>query len=124
MGLLPAADEGHLRKLGLTFEARLENSFICVVIDNYPLPPGLGRDRVDLLLRLPTSWPDGQPDMFWVHPEVQVAGRYPPAADYFEPHVGRQWQRWSRHLNGGWTAGDDLSTWLRIVNRELTKAAA
>jgi hypothetical protein len=122
--MLPVGDQKHLRKRGLAHEALVSDGMLCVVIPNDPLPPGLSGVPIDLLLRLPGTWPDGQPDMFWVSPAIQIGGRYPAAADYFEMYLGRQWQRWSRHLNGGWNAGDDLSTWLRIVDRELAKAVA
>lgn len=47
------------------------------------------------------------------------------ATQYVESHLGRQWQRWSRHLAPGvWKSGiDSLESNLSLVNRELRSAA-
>jgi Prokaryotic E2 family E len=119
---LPPADEQLLRLLGYPYEVTLEGGMICLVIRGYELPAGLEPSSVDLLVRLPASWPDGQPDMFWIDPGAKVAGRYPPATEHFQPFLDRNWQRWSRHLTNGWHPGDDLSTWLRVIRHELVKA--
>jgi hypothetical protein len=122
--MLPPHDIAHLEGLDLEYDVKLEAGVICVVLNAYPVPAGFNRGTADLLIRLPGSWPDGQPDMFWVAPELTVDGKLPAATGHFETHLGRKWQRWSRHLHGGWQAGDDLATWLRIVARELSKAVA
>jgi hypothetical protein len=122
--MLPASDEEAIRALGYTFETSLDQGMICVVIAGYELPAPCEPSQTNLLIRLPGTWPDGQPDMFWMDPPVRVNGRFPPAADHIQSFLGRQWQRWSRHLGGGWRPGDDLATWLRIVRQEVIKAAS
>ncbi|QZN99107.1 hypothetical protein K6K41_19990 [Chenggangzhangella methanolivorans] len=47
------------------------------------------------------------------------------ATEAREHHLGRLWQRWSRHLDPGqWRAGIDcVESYLAIVRRELAAAA-
>lgn len=121
--VLPDKDLETLARLGRPYRVVAESGVICVTIEGYELPPGLEPSAADLLVRLPGSWPDGQPDMFWMDPPVRVRGALPPATDYFQSFLGRTWQRWSRHLQGGWGPADDLGTWLRVIRSELMKAA-
>ncbi len=61
-----------------------------LVIKDYPLAQGrFDRDKTDLLLPITGG------DMWWVSPAVRFAASkvYPPAADQFEQHLGRIWQR-------------------------------
>jgi hypothetical protein len=78
---------------------------------------------VDLLLRLPQGFPDVPPDMWWMTPAVTYAatGAEPPLANVREQYLGREWQRWSRHLSDGqWRPGrDSLRTFLRIIRTDL-----
>lgn len=99
----------------------------CLVIHEFPMPSGLSPAAVDLMVRLPPGYPDVPPDMFWCAPHVsRDDGGYPVAADVTETHLGRPWQRFSRHLPPGqWRPGTDgLQSYLRLVVRELEKAAA
>ena len=123
---LPIADKSYLASKGHEHEVAFDGGMVCVVVKNYPLPAGLSADRADLLVRLPSSWPDGQPDMFWIDPAVRRTsdGLEPPAAASRESYLGRTWQRFSRHLGpGAWRPSDNLETWLTVVRQELTKAA-
>jgi hypothetical protein len=99
---------------------------ICVLIPNFPLPPGLDRQSADLLLRLATGYPDIPPDMWWFAPAVcRKDGAVIPATQVRENHLSRQWQRWSRHLTQGqWKSGlDSLESYLALVRKELVTAA-
>jgi E2/UBC family protein E len=125
--MLAEADEQYLRSKGLDFEVTVEGGMTCVVIKGYPLPEGYDRSSTDLLIRLPAGFPDAQPDMFWCDPPIRLSsnGGMPQAADAIENHVGRAWQRFSRHLPGGaWRPGtDDLASWLSMVGGELARTA-
>jgi hypothetical protein len=128
--LLPTADRDWLERRGFVYEATLDDKFINVVIEAYSVPAGYDRTESGLLVRLPSTWPDGTPDMFWFEPHLRLApsGRWPDRADHLR-RVGnklgdRVWQRWSRHLQpGAWRSGvDGLANYLAIVDRALEEA--
>lgn len=99
---------------------------LCVILTAWPLPPGLSAECVDLLIRLPTNYPDVRPDMWWVDPALRRAdGTVIPATQVTEPHLGRTWQRWSRHFaQGQWQSGiDGLENYLALIRSEFLKAA-
>jgi hypothetical protein len=104
----------------------IEGGMICVFIPEFPLGKGFDRETADLLLRLATGYPDVAPDMWWFHPPVRRAdGQEIPATQAYERHLGREWQRWSRHLQPGqWRSGiDSLESYIAIIRRELELAA-
>jgi hypothetical protein len=99
---------------------------ICVVLPAFPVPVGYDRANADLLLRLSPGYPDVAPDMWWFDPPVKLKnGASPPATDVRESHLGRTWQRWSRHFNQGqWRSGVDcLETFLALIRKELLRGA-
>jgi hypothetical protein len=104
----------------------IEGGMICVLIPNFPLGEGFDQEAADLLVRLATGYPDVAPDMWWFHPPVRRAdGQEIPATQAYERHLGREWQRWSRHLQPGqWRSGiDSLESYIAIIRRELELAA-
>jgi hypothetical protein len=97
----------------------------CVIVHSWRLPTGYTPDSTDLLLRLAPGFPDVAPDMYWCDPPVRLAnGAFPVAADLMESHLGRTWQRFSRHLSPGqWISGrDDLASYLALIRRDLSTA--
>jgi hypothetical protein len=126
--MLRPTDTEHLESLGLEFEVVPDGGMVCVVLHDWPLPTGYEPAAVDLLLRLPATFPDAQPDMYWCDPPVRVAAThaYPPQADLMENYLGRTWQRFSRHLPAGaWTPGrDDLATYLALIKHALVREVA
>src|SRR5262245_15949026 len=100
--VLPTSDAAFLSDRAVPHEVRAEAGMTCVVFPQWPLPGGLDRAASDLLVRLPTGYPDLPPDMWWFSPPVKLPnGANPPATEATEVHLGRQWQRWSRHFNAG-----------------------
>jgi hypothetical protein len=80
------------------------------------------RATADVMIRVPTGYPMAALDMFYVSPELKLKdGSHPPAANVFEEHCGRRWQRFSRHLNAvPWRPGvDGLRSFLALVLGEL-----
>jgi len=76
---------------------------------------------VELLIRIPSQYPQAKLDMFWVSPTLRIkdSAAYPNRADHFENHLGRKWQRFSRHLQS-WRAGiDGLPMYLSLITRVL-----
>jgi hypothetical protein len=98
----------------------------CIVLPGFLLPPGLNRDKSDLLIRLNAGYPDVRPDMWWFDPPVRRAdGQVIPATEVVEHHLGRSWQRWSRHLSPEqWRSGiDGLESFLALVRLEIERSA-
>ena len=121
---LPSADEAFLELRGHSHEVHDEAGMICVVLPNWNLPPGLDPPAATLLVRLPAGYPDVPPDMWWFDPPARLAdGRAIQATDLIEQHLGRSWQRWSRHFNPGqWQPGiDSLESYLALIRKELER---
>jgi hypothetical protein len=93
-------------------------------IRDYPVGPILSPPVANLLLRLPLGFPDATPDMFWFDPPLTTpGGGVVPGTEQREIHLGRSWQRWSRHIQGQWRPGiDNLATYLAYVRRCLDRA--
>jgi Prokaryotic E2 family E len=122
---LPQSDIDCLEQRGLQYAVSEEASMTCVVLIGYGLPSGFSRASADLLLRLSPGFPDVPPDMWWFDPAVGRADGKPIAAtEHMETHLGRVWQRWSRHLSPSqWQPGtDSLESFLALVRRELERS--
>jgi hypothetical protein len=123
---LPVEDETFLAQRGLPHEVTLDANMTCLVVHDYTLPCGYDRASSDLLLRLSTGYPDVPPDMWWFAPPVKLAnGGTVAATECTETYLGRSWQRWSRHFNGGqWRSGIDcLETFFALIRKELERCA-
>lgn len=104
----------------VTSEANMQ----CIVLPSYTLPTGYAPSRSDLLIRLNPGYPDVPPDMWWFDPAVRPINHpVPPQTECTEQHLGRQWQRWSRHLNPGqWKSGiDSLESFFALLRLELER---
>lgn len=125
--MLPPDERAYLAKQFPAAEVRVDGNVLCVVFPGFSLPGGLAPMRADLLLRLAPGYPDVPPDMWWFHPAVQrIDGQAIPATRVVENHLGRTWQRWSRHLTPDqWRPGvDSVQTFLAILRRDLETAAS
>jgi E2/UBC family protein E len=125
--LLPAEDGAWLDGLGLDWSAALDGSMLDIIVAGYRVPAGYDHDQSDLLIRLPASWPDGTPDMFWFDPPLRLksGGGWPDRAADMTIIAGRTWQRWSRHIGGGWRSGvDGIGNYLAIIDRALVEAVS
>lgn len=120
--MLSPSDQAFLDELGLETDVVLENGLLAIVLKKWELPEGYEPRQSDLLVRLPPQFPDAAPDMFWFDPPVKFSGGgSPQSADSIEQHLGRQWQRFSRHLAPGvWNPGrDSLRSYLALIRRDL-----
>jgi hypothetical protein len=125
MSLL-GSDTDCLRERGVPHEISSEANMTCIVLPGWLLPRGYDHAQADLLVRLPAGYPDVAPDMWWFCPAVRLAdGRAILATEVMEQHLGRTWQRWSRHFDAGqWNSGiDGLESYLALINRELERCA-
>ncbi len=122
--MLRTADASALDDLCLPYALAAEAGFTLVEVTDYPVGAGLAPQRSTLLLRLPPGFPDATPDMFWFDPALTTAvGVTIPGTETREIHLGRSWQRWSRHIQGQWRPGiDNLATYLAYVRRCLDRA--
>jgi E2/UBC family protein E len=124
--MLPAADNDYLAQLGIPHEQREEQGVTCLVFPGWTLPPGYDQPQADLLIRLMPGYPDVPPDMWWFSPAVHHAnGAQIEATQVTEPHLGRNWQRWSRHFQAGqWRSGtDSLESYLALIRAELRRCS-
>ncbi len=125
--MLPAEDRRYLEGRFAGYQEAVERGTICIVVREFELPAGLTRNRADLLLRLAPGYPDVPPDMWWFDPAVRRPdGRLISQTQVSETHLGRSWQRWSRHLRPDqWRPGvDSLRSYCALVQKELALAAA
>jgi len=123
--MLPPNDTNYLTERSVNHSIAMESNMTCVVFPDFPLPVGFDRARSDLLLRVSAGYPDVPPDMWWFAPPIQrTDGKSIPATEVIETYLGRQWQRWSRHLPPGqWRSGiDGLESFLTLVRRELERS--
>jgi hypothetical protein len=118
--LLPELDLEYLDTKGYKYDLIRVGAEVRVIIHGYDLPPAYSPNKTDLVLRLPSGYPQRNPDMFWTRPDLKLSGgAYPNRADYHDPGADG-WQRWSRHSD--WRPGiDNLRTKLASVRRELAR---
>ena len=94
-----------------------------LVIAGYELPLGFLPNSVELLVKLPPTFPDAAPDMFWVSPEVKAPSGSLPRATSTEQLLGRTWQRFSWHLAAGaWKPGvSTIRDYLRCISARFLR---
>jgi hypothetical protein len=122
--VLPPNDIEYLKDRGIIYSVSHEVNMTCVVFPNFTVPPGFNQTQAALLLRLNTGYPDVPPDMWWFSPPVwRKDGQSIPGTDVIEQHLGRSWQRWSRHFAAGqWRSGvDGLESFLALLRKELER---
>lgn len=123
--MLPEIDQGFLDDRVPGNSVTLDAGHLCVILPSFSLPQGFTETEADLLLRLSPGYPDVAPDMWWFSPYVlRSDGSAIPATEVREIYFGRQWQRWSRHLQPGqWRAGvDSLQSFIALVRMDLDRA--
>jgi hypothetical protein len=94
-----------------------------LLVHEYALPDVFSPNLVRLLVKLPPSFPDAAPDMFWVAPQVRTAAGPAPQGTSLESLLGEQWQRFSWHLlPGAWRPGTStLRDFMRCIRARLEK---
>ena len=121
---LPQVDMDYLSVCGYAFQVSDEANMTCVVFNSYKLPAGYDRAEADLLIRISAGYPDVPPDMWWLTPAIHLSnGTTVQATEQTEIHLGRPWQRWSRHFpQGRWLSGvDSIESYLALIRKELQK---
>jgi hypothetical protein len=90
---------------------------------DYPLNDGYEPAAATLLVKLPPTFPDAAPDMFWLFPAVKTAAGAAPQGTSALAMLGQEWQQFSWHLQpGAWIPGTStLRDYLRCVRARLEK---
>jgi hypothetical protein len=117
------AEVEDLRAEGRTVELAEEGDWAIAVFPAYPVVFGYSSSRTDLVLRIPRSYPNGSPDMFWTDEGLTLkGGALPKNADHVESILGIRRRRFSWHPQA-WNPGrDSLRTYLEFVNNRLAKS--
>jgi len=123
--MLRPVDRAYLDESNFVWDAVVEAGMVCVTIKEYPLAASLTPAVNELLVRLPSGFPDVGPDMFWLaEPVARVDGTEIPAIQVDEVHLNRSWQRWSRHIAARWRPGlDDLRSYMTYIATCIQAAA-
>lgn len=125
MALPPKLDK-ELAQLKESFriEIHTDASFVSLIFPEFPVGEGFNRTNSDLMVRVPLSYPDAGPDMFYTDPALLLArGTVPQSAEAIETHAGRQWRRFSWH-HGPWNRiSDNLTGYLEFVRDRLRRKA-
>jgi hypothetical protein len=113
-----------LRAEGFSVELVEGEGFANVIFQNYPVPRSYNKSSTELLLKLPMSYPNGKPDMFWTDEDLLLAnGQEPIKANKIQNSLGKRRRRFSWHP-GAWNpASGNLRMYLEFVNTGLIKAA-
>ncbi len=122
MGLPPQleTDINKLKETGYSVAAHRENNQILVVIEKYPVPLGWNKSETTLLLVTDIGYPNSRIDMFWTDLDFKLSGeRIPQAGDAVQPFLGKQWRRFSWHVQKWNPAVDNIITYLGTVDARL-----
>ncbi len=114
----PAADYGDEQRYCEVVGLPQPDGWTYVIYRDFRIPAVYRPDRVDLLVKLPPTFPDAAPDMFWLSPHVALAANgASPRGTTTETVLGQPWQRFSWHLApGAWRVGiSELRDFLRCV---------
>ncbi len=119
---IPTKLAKELEQLELKPEVTEAEGVINLVFRDYPIPQGYNRANTDLLVRIPLSYPDSGPDMFWTSPELTLAnGAAPQCGDQMQEFLGRRWRRFSWHTM--WKPNiSNLYGYIHFITRRLERA--
>jgi len=121
---IPERDAAFLRERGFDWAAVPDpGGSACIIVRGFLVSGGgFTPERTDLLVRIPPQYPITPLDMWYCDPPIRVAasGQFAQASEVMEQHLGRTWQRFSRHLSNGWRPGvDNLRSYFALIQREL-----
>lgn len=121
---LPARDVKFLNEREFTWQVLPDpQGAACLLIKEFDVAAGgFTPSTIELMLRIPPQYPVAALDMWYCDPPIRLVstGQYATASEVMESHLGRQWQRFSRHLNGSWKPGvDGLRSFFVLIQREL-----
>lgn len=111
----------YLRSLGCNIEVK-EDSEICIIFKDYQVPNNIWNcDKTDLLVVTHPTYPNAKMDMFWVDPPITLKSGAQAQAVSPETKCGRNWLRFSWHVQSWNPAHDNLITYLNVVDDRLKR---
>ena len=121
---LPARDAAFLTDRGFQWESVADPAGgALLIIKNFQVASGgFTPTATDLMIRIPPQYPMTPLDMWYCDPPIRIAatGQFAAASEANESHGGRNWQRFSRHLNNLWRPGiDSIRSFFVLIQREL-----
>jgi hypothetical protein len=122
---LPELDRDFLDEKGFDYTVtRQDNGDLHLVIKDFDFPKYIPT-KADLLIILPSGYPNANVDMFFTIPDVKLpSGAWPQNCDAHPTHGGQAWQQWSRHIGGNWRQGvDSMRSYVATIRIELNKGA-
>lgn len=126
MNFLPSNDRQYLENRSLRFSEVEDGKQKGIILLEFGLPSGrYDVQKADILILLPSGYPDVPPDMFYLLPWAKLleGTKYPKAANQPFSFKDQKWQRWSRH-NNQWRPGvDGIWTMLKRIENALEVAA-
>jgi hypothetical protein len=123
-GGLPAAVAEQIDEVLGTYKGEVRGEAaqeLEVILRDVSLPTGYSVTKASILIKLPPSFPDARPDMFWVSPPIALANGTQPQATSIETIGNESWQRYSWHLQPhAWHPGTSrLRDFVRAVLARL-----
>lgn len=120
MGLIPKPDEQFLERQPYGYTLEEQGSDIHLILKEVKFPEQYTPRTADVLIILPTGYPNAKLDMFRTRPDIKLAnGSWPDRADVHVVLGGESWQQWSRHYE--WRDGiDELRTFIASVHKEIS----
>lgn len=121
---LPARDVKFLNERQLDWQLVPDpQGAACLLIKSFDVSAGgFAPATTELMIRIPPQYPMTPLDMWYCDPPIRIAatGQFAVASEVIESHLGRNWQRFSRHLNGTWRPGlDGIRSFFALIQREL-----
>jgi hypothetical protein len=100
--------------------SEMPDGFVHVVLDQFDLPAGFTLKQSRLLMKIPQSYPNGKPDMFWLEEAIRLEnGAVPESAGEVENNHGIAWRRFSWHP-AKWVPGvDSVRSYIEFVRTRL-----
>lgn len=128
----PAADYGDFAPEEFGHNGQVEviahpNGWKFAILHDFEVPKAYEQTETTpfrLLIKLPPTFPDAAPDMFWVSPHLKLReGGRAPKATSTETLLTEKWQRFSWHLKpGSWVPGQStLRDFVRCVRARFAK---
>jgi len=111
----------YLRSLGCNIEVK-EDSEICIIFKDYLIPSNIwNSNKIDLLVVTHPTYPNAKMDMFWVDPHITLKSGVQAQAVSPEIKCGKNWLRFSWHVQSWNPAHDNLITYLNVVDDRLKR---
>lgn len=114
----PAADYGDEQRYATVEHYPQPDGWTFAIYRGFRIPVEYRPDRVDVLVKLPPTFPDAAPDCFFVSPAISLtANGASPRGTRQVTILNQSWQQFSWHLKpGAWRPGvSELRDFLRCI---------